>query len=580
MAFSKKLAQRYLDEAVGRGKGSQYVPANLHTPEAASVIHDALKAMTGLSEKEQEAILGRFSRGGASYTKGRLNIDMNAEIGNGMKMGDLFNQDVISLYRQYASRTSGEVALAQYGIYGKQGLQMLRRIAEAQGVGIKELQALERVSAEFLGEPWGKGSKSDAALRNSRNITSAVQLGGMAFPQFAEYANALPQLGVRGTLGAVASIPQMLKEARAIRGGKSVTNPILNDFDKLYGDIGSDWEPSYLFNAHDNGVELYDRESMGTFTKIARGASHFNAVASGFKLIHVMQQRGIAEQIVRKALRYVKEGTNDVALRDMGFDDGLLGRIKEKLPEIASWDAKGRLTKVNFMDSSLDPRDVQDFAQAIKRGAGQIIQDTYIGERGAWAHNELLKTLFQFRTFGITSIEKQYGRGVANYGAIKTFALMMGGMAFAIPIHITRVLGHTIGMSDAQAKDYKDKHLNVAALGRAVMNYSSAMGVAPDMLDIGTGIGSKIGLMPAQLDNDLGTRGRQSDFGSLVPAIGYLNNSYKGVFNAAEGAGGVVGLNQKPNSTQKLANALKLLPGASLPYVAPLINGVTPDKQH
>ncbi len=35
------------------------------------------------------------------------------------KMVDLYDTDIVSLYRSYARRMSGEVALAQYGIMGR-----------------------------------------------------------------------------------------------------------------------------------------------------------------------------------------------------------------------------------------------------------------------------------------------------------------------------------------------------------------------------------------------------------------------------------------------------------------------------
>ena len=55
-------------------------------------------------------------------------------------------------------------------------------------------------------------------------------------------------------------------------------------------------------------------------------------------------------------------------------------------------------------------------------------QRTYVGETGAWAHSGLLKLLAQFRTFSLTSVEKQWGRNVHNYGALKSVipALLAG----------------------------------------------------------------------------------------------------------------------------------------------------------
>ncbi|MCL5460343.1 hypothetical protein M3M33_17025, partial [Loigolactobacillus coryniformis] len=47
--------------------------------------------------------------------------------------------------------------------------------------------------------------------------------------------------------------------------------------------------------------------------------------------------------------------------------------------------------------------------QAVWRGTNQIIQGTYIGERGKWAHDGWQQLLTQFRTFSLVSMEKQWG---------------------------------------------------------------------------------------------------------------------------------------------------------------------------
>jgi len=561
-AFSRSLAKRYLDEAQGRAMGSTYIPANLHTSDGASIVGDAVKAMQGLAPEEAEAILGRFSRGGPSFTKGRLNFDLSEDIGNGVQLGDLFQQDLLSMYRSYARRTAGEVSLAQYGILGKQTLQIMRQTAQATGADVNQLKAFERISSEFLNEPWGKYDNI-TAFKNARALTSAATLGGMGFTQLAELGNAIPAVGVKAVLANIGSARRLVKEVGMFRKGDAAKNPILDDFDSIYGFVGGeDYAMTRLFDAPDSNVELYDQESIGLLSKTVRAGSHFTAVASGFRIIHAVQARGMAEQIVKKAIRYIHLDKESTALADMGISDEIRTALKANMDKIAKFDSKGNLKSLElFGDHGIPPRIIQDFAQTVERGAGQIIQKTFIGETGPWAHNEFLKFLLQFRTFGITSVEKQYGRNRANYGAIKSFGILIGAMGFALPIHLARLQAQSAGMSRSEREDFMDKRTNAFALSKALMQYTSVTGLAPDVLDITSQFGAKVGIMPDTWADAVDVRGRQGGITGVVPGLGYADKAYKGIVQGD--------FKQLP----------KLLPGANLPQVTPIINGLTPEDE-
>lgn len=559
-AFSKTLAARYLDEAIGRSRGSNYIPANLHSSEGASIVEDAVKAMSGIDDLEKAAILGRYSRGGPSFTKGRLNMDLSADIGGGMQLGDLFVQDMLTLYRGYARRAAGEVSLAQYGIMGKKGLQMARMIADKQGAEIKELKALERVSSEFLGEAWSKGDY-DNTFRNLRSITSAVRLGGMGFTQLGELGNAIPHVGVRAVLSNLLGANRLRKEVQGYAKGGRPKNVILQSFDETNGFIGGDsYAMTRIFDQPTAGVEMYDQASITLMDKLVRGGAHMTSVFSGFRIIHAVQVRGMSEEIVKKAIRYIHLDKESKALADMGLSDDLRAALKANMADIAKFDRKGNLTELDlFAGEKLSPAHIHELAQVVERGAGQIIQRTYIGETGKWAHSEFLQFLFQFRGFGITSIEKQYGRQRANHGAIRAAAIMFGSMAFAFPIHLARVNVQAAGLSAAEREKFFEERTNVAAMTRALMNYTSVSGLLPDMLDITTAFGNKVGLVSDDYAKDVGVRGRQGSVSGLVPGVGVVDDAYRATLGG------------------QFDKIPKLLPGANLPFVTPILNGLTQD---
>jgi hypothetical protein len=561
-AFSRKLAKAYLTKAMRRGNGSYDVPVNIHSSEGADIIDDALKGLSGLDDASREAILGKFSRGGASYTKGRLRLDLTAPIGPNKVLGDLFRQDIMGLYRTYARRASGEVALAQYGVYGKKGLDLMREAAERTGASANELKAFDQVAAEFLNTPY-RNAVRHAFMDNVRIATSAARLGGMGFTQLGEYSNGLAALGAARVMSSIKSMPRLAGEVRAAARGEKVNNPILASIDDLGGSLGSDaYQMTRMFDLPDQEVQLYNDMTVGLAGRFLRGGSHMVSVMSGHRIITGVQTRGMAEQIVRKAVGYIKNGKESKALLDMGFTREVQADIRKNLSSIAKFDKRGKLVSLDLMAGDLDPNLMMSFRDSVERGASQIIQRTYTGETGAWAHNDFLKLLFQFRTFSLTSIEKQWGRNQKNYGAIRSFAILMGAMSFAMPIHMARLNVQMIGKSEEERKKIADERMSAIALGRATLNYASSAGLLGDVLDVAAGFASNTGL----IDEDLavaftgGGQGRQSVSG-LVPGLGMADDLLKGT------VGG---------QFEKLP---KLLPGSNLPMVTPLVNGLTADEE-
>jgi len=559
-AFSRELARRYITHSKRRAMGSYDIPVNIHDSGSAEVIESALEGMQGVAEAEREAILGKFSRGGASYTKGRLKLDMSAPISNGRVLGDLFRQDIMGLYRGYARRASGEVALAQYGIYGKKGLDVLREAGRATGATGPELEAFDQTAAEMLNMPYGN-AKRHPWLDNVRIATSAARLGGMGFTQLGEAANGIIAVGAGRVMSSIGGMKKMSAEVAALARGETVDNGVLNSIDTLGGHLGmDDYQMTRMFDLPDTEVQLYNDQTVGVLGRSIRAGSHLTSVMSGHRRLVAVQTRGMAEQIVRKAIQHIKDGTASRALLDMGFTPEIQSALRKELPTIAKFDAKGKLTSLDLMAGDIDPNLVMSFRDSVERGAGQIIQKTFIGETGAWAHNDLAKTLLQFRTFSITSIEKQWGRNVKTYGTVQAFATIMGAMSFALPIHYARLQAQMIGMPEDKRAEFAEKRMSGMALARATLNYASGAGLLGDFMDLGASGLSAGGI----LDEDQaapftgGGQGRQSASG-LVPGLGMIDDVLKGT------VGG---------QYEKLP---KLLPGSNLPFVTPLVNGLSSD---
>ena len=565
-SFSANLAGKYIERVERAALGGYDAPGGIHQTGAAEVVEEALNSM-GLSRDQTRAMMQKYMAAGPGHTKRRLQLDLSQQFDNGkggtLQLMDLFNTDQLQLLRQQADRVAGEIALTQHGVYGKQGLALLREAARHGRTGEKatadELKAFDQVAAEFMGTPFGTatGKWADRAMQ----FNSLARLGGMGIQQVAESINGIFHVGAGRTLESIIGMPRLRAEAKALARGEKVDNPILTSLETYGGaEFGTDhYKMVFPFGEDTAGNELrvYGKDSTFMADRLLRGATHMQGKLSFWRAINAAQYRGMGEQIVHKAMKFVREGGNDIALNDMGIHAELRAKLKEELPNIAQFDSSGRLQSLDITKIK-DSAAGLEFVAAVHRGVGQIIQNEHIGEKGVWAHSGFLRILTQFRTFSITSVEKQWGRQVGNHGTAAAFGMLMGGMSIAAPLYIARTYLNSVGQKDPQA--YLDRQLTAQNIARATLNYISMAGLAGDFMDATsavTGIGQSSG-------GRNGT-GKSLIGDTIAPSAGVLNDLYQGVQNTKNGT--------DPHQL------MRAMPFANLPYLAPAVNALASKLQ-
>ena len=563
--FALQHARKYLDIANQRALNGHEMPLSIHDERSAGIVADAMRA-NGATEEDIKLVMGKLSRGGANFTKGRAELSLNTPYnleGEVFRLRDIVDNDVPALVRRYVARAAGEVALTQFGIQGRAGLQQLRNALthgpDGMKITEKEMQAFDQIAAEFLGDQFGSRVK---AVDNALAVTSILRLGGMGITQLAESLNAMSALGLGRTLQSVAGLPRLIREAHIQSRSGVSKNPILRSIEAVGGELGLD---HYRTHVPMISNEALAREAgMETYTKLdraIRSGQNIQAKISFHQAINTAQVRGMSEQIVHKAMRYLKSGAEDAALADMGFTPELMQALRKDLNKIARFEGD-RLVELDITKAT-DAAAARDFVQAVNRGASQIIQGTFIGETGKWAHSSFLKMLTQFRTFGLISVEKQWNRQAGVHGAAKALGYMLGAMSFAIPIQAARVQLATLGMSRYDAEKYSEKQLAPFALVKGSMNYISGLGMAPDFFDALS--------IPTGMDGDNG-RGVSGDIGRIVPAAGMAND----VLKAGKALGRLSPANDAP--APDLHGVVKnLTPFGRVPYLIPLINALGQD---
>lgn len=566
--FLDKFSTKYLERIQERAAGINRAPDNLFSDNHADTLRDTLRALS-LNEEQIQKVMGRYSRGGAKHTKARIGLDVTKKYRDAegeFRLMDYLDNRVMDNYRKYAGRVAGDVALAKHGILGDAGISVARKAMQFTGATDKELRAFDQAMSEFTGRVVGTGDPT--VLANARLLTTAIQLGGSGINQAAEYANGLPAVGAAGVAEAIAIGPRMLKEIRKLLSGEDPENSILSGFEFISGrGVGLAGYDLHLFNSVDTQASLYGSERAGFLTQLSQQTANANRILSGQRATLAVQQRGFAEVLIAKGVKFLRDGTEaDTALKDMGIDDVLLARLRRTQDRVVRWGADGKLEAV-------DPRNVDNLADrqawlafytAIERGTSQILQDTFIGETGKWAHDGLLKTLFQHRTFSLTAQQKQLGRNVGLYGAWGTAGIIVSAMGIVAPLQALRVASRVALLPDDQREEaFEESVLSPLALGRSTLNYISSVGLLSDVLDVGTGVSG--GWYEHVADTDAPNWLRQlsgGPFGSRKEVIGGQFAPALGVINDAAQT-----LQGRPE------NLADVLPGGRLPYVIPLLKG-------
>lgn len=555
-AFAETFAPYYVELARARAQKTKGVDSVSAGDNSVSLIRATLDTMSIDPQTRDRLMASLTTRGGTKNTKSRLDLDLRREFAPGRRLLDVYVNDPLLLARQQARQTAGAVALTEQGILGIRGVQALRDAMAQPGpdgtrVTQQELDAFDRVTAEILGHPIPDQITAPGAS-TLQLLVGLQRLGGLAFTQAAEMYNMIHILGLRSTLAGIPNLPRLMGEVGRLKRGQSTNNSILGSIEAYGGEFGAEnYKMVAPLDPPESRLEDYAKQA-GLVTRLSRAGVHLQSKVSLFRGIMAVQHRHAAEQITMKAMRYIRDGGDDIALRDMGFTPDVVAAIKADLPRIAQWDSAGRLQALD-LSAVTDVRAAEAFAQAVNRGTSQIIQGTFIGEQSKWMHNDYLRVLLQLRTFGLTATEKQLGRTAMNHGYAGLAGAIIAQTALALPLHMARVHAAALGREDR--KEYLENNMNPMALARAVMNYSSVTGFTGDALELMGAIAG--GWMDTEGQELLGVKNSQmaTSVGRLVPALGSIDSALKAVSGKSD-----------------LHTVIKQLPFSNLPYLLPLIN--------
>ena len=566
-AFADKVAGIYLRNALDRANGISNIPAEVRNMHASEFVKDAMKK-AGMTDEEIAKATSRLSYGAASHTKARLKIDTlkeyTAQDGTKFQLADLYRHDMRDILRGYASRVSGEVALTENGVAGSAGLHLIRQ-ALAADPNFKASQAVDQVFSELLGRPVNAQAEN-MFLNGVMEYTSLTNMGWMGFMQVGEYIHSAVTLGLGNTLHAMGAIPRLKSEIHAILRGEKVENSLLSSIELRGGggEFGTDgYRMISGFDTTARHEEYTSTGSAGPVTRLLHKAGYVLGVVTMNRMFHAVQKRGIAEQIVLRAGKELRDGKLSVILKDMGFNDDLAAKIKDDLDAAFTF-KNGRVESFDITKfKSLEAQEA--FLQTVHRGVSQTIQGTFIGERGWWTHTNLGRFATQFRNFPITSMEKQWGRLTAAYGGgaggiMAATGMIVAAAGLALPMYAARVAVNAANRPDAD--EYIENAMTPSEIAKNVMNYIAITGMMQDFLQLVTTTAGAVNddfkmWVPEQ---GRGGAPNKTTIDGLIPGLSSMNR--------------VLALPGQLNDPHKIA---KVLPYNNLPWFTPMVNALRAD---
>lgn len=570
LAMAQVYVRRAVDRTFGNGQGP-------HMDESGSVVRSLREEMEHMADGIDDPALKQKlaeSVKGMSNTRKRLDIPLDDP-----EVARFFETNLLGLARGYVHRMAAEVATTKVGLLGLKGVKELREAALAHGPKPtkQELDAVDQVVAEMFGTPV-HGAVTSVPAQNVRSLTAAVRLGGAVFAQAGDMMNVAAALGTQSALRWIPALARHISDIRAInRGGE--TQGILQGTERWGGQIGMrDYLIDMPLDAPETALTSYS-EQPGIITQIIRHVSHASQGINFFRGFVAVQHRHVAEEVLKHVVdlhlgsmespvivdgKAVIKGLTP-AIRDMGFTEDLISRLGPAI-RLENGRVKG------FDPALLSHKDAETFTTALHRGVAQMIQSNFVGENNAWAHNDWVKIMTQFRTFSITAMEKQWARRRAvaaeDGGMLDGYAhiggMLAAQMAVGALLYTARVHSQTIGMSEKDRRKRLDKAFTPAAIATGALNASTLSGYTGEVF---SALGAMQSWMPDAMAKQVSTgshgagRGdRGSSVLDSVPAVGYLEQATKAI--------------QKLPEKNGVHNLAKVLPGANSPLVLPFLNAL------
>lgn len=424
--------------------------------------------------------------------------DLHAEV-NGLKFGDLVDNDLENLIEGYIRETTGSVALKRSigaSTYNEAKSLVDVEIAMAKGSGkmpANQLAALEREEAtlrdvidvlygkDLNGTGWRSTIKGMSRLRSMTGILRLGMSGLASIPELARVVSA------NGLYVSAKNIRSFSREGIA-----DLKKADLKELDEIIPFHGEDWAFEPRTKRIDDFAEMGDTQAKfwGLVDVGLSGTQRMSQILSGQRLV-----QGMGEKLATRSIAYrVKNGgiTSQQA-RDAGWIQkqrvrkGDTEEVVEVnfLDELKGFmDSNPRTTidgKKMFNAEAMSPEMLDRLRTGMNRLAMRDMQRMTVGELPLGFNNWIGATLMQFKSFLIGSIGKQLIHDIRAGDNVRSAFGFAGaiGLASAV-VGIKAALQHAGDPSErgSLSKYVGDRMTGVGGTYNALMNTGHLSGLS------------------------------------------------------------------------------------------------------
>lgn len=429
---------------------------------------------------------------------------------------DLLEEDAEQLVNSYIFQMSGAIGLARNGINtnkANSGIDYIKDKIRAEGqrrrVSKEEIDdALASVDFMYDGITGRLAHRSDVSNKTRefnvamRAFSFAVNMGMSGMSSLMELSNVLFEHSFETLFK---SLPAYRNLITKLRDGDADDNLV----QELVDGIGLGQEVSL---GQWNGVTRLDTEDVGTqiisperawagkrgwSTKALEGASK-GTQFSQRKVAYWSGLTGVTQTLRRMSMvnftnEFALKGAkgklpfSPTKLRQLGLTDEMADRIRlTLLSDVVERNANGTVKKLNFDNWDEDVRAA--FQTAGFKDARQNVQETNIGSMNRWMRStEMGKTMFQFLSFTMASLEQQTARLAVRANAkdvavakVLTSAALMGSLMYS-----ARVYMNAAGRSDRE--EYIKERMEMGAFISGSLSQIGAASIFSYILQLSSG---------------------------------------------------------------------------------------------
>ena len=439
----------------------------------------ALKA-AGIADEDVDVMLDVLSKNipvkGHPRTKHRMRLDEGFSLAvkgaDGevftLKMSDILERNARSLHESYLFQVAGAVGLAQNGIntntLGSNFDTLMGKLPtgtpDADNAR-KQLDFLYKSVTGKLAYESGFSAGTQRTLARVREYGFVANMGMSGMSAIMEFSNVVFESSFETLLKTAPQFKNLILDAST---GK-LKNKVAHEMMVATGSGGDGMlvKVTSQRNRLEGGIaEGEDFIGSGEVTRLDEmlgKARIFVSMASGLQGVTDMLRRlstyNFATEVAMKAQRG-EVAFSAIKREQMGITDEVALEINNQIRKHSQFVDGDTLDSINLnaWDNTPAGQAAKNvFIRAARRESLQSVQEVNNGSVSYWLRSEVGKSLFQFLSFPMASLEQQAGRfavRAANGDAVDVAKILTSGAALGTLMYIARSHMNSLGRSDRE----------------------------------------------------------------------------------------------------------------------------------